>query len=120
MLIVGRTSDPTVNVRKLKGVCGTPGDGPYIALELDLDTETSIVTGCRFGSNGCPGARQAARAVGDFSVGRTIEQLSKLDAHDLELIAGPLPDGHGHYYEKAIAALANAISQLDSLGTEKP
>ncbi len=100
----GQTNESS---RVLRGVAGNPGDGPYQVLEMDIDGDRIVAT--RFDSNGCASARRAAGGLAGFLVGRTLDQASRIEPSDLEVILGPLPDGHAHHYARAIDALNSAL-----------
>jgi hypothetical protein len=96
----------------VRGAGGTPGEGPYIVLHLEID-ENKIGDG-RFESNGCPAAHKAACAVLTVVKGREPSRVALLEPRDLELLAGPLPEGKEMYYDLALAALRECVEK----GTE--
>jgi hypothetical protein len=46
------------------------------------------------------------------STGRTVEEAFRIEARDLELLVGGLPDGKGQYAHMAVDALASALGEL--------
>ena len=92
------------------GEGGVPGEGPYIVLHLEVDGD--VVGEGRFESNGCPAAHHAACAALVVAKGRSPERMALIEGKDLELLAGPLPDGKGFYYDLAAQALRNCMSQV--------
>ena len=78
--------DSTLDVLELRGVSGTPGDGPFIVIEITV--RAGRIVASDFQSNGCPPAQLAACGLATFVKGRTFEEASRLEARDLELLIG--------------------------------
>jgi NifU-like protein involved in Fe-S cluster formation len=94
----------------LEGTAGVPGDGPYVICRLLVkDGRAEKID---FDSNGCPSAHQATTGFAAFGTGRAIEQLLKMDAHDLDVIVGHLAEGKGYYADMTVTAFRNAVSSL--------
>jgi NifU-like protein involved in Fe-S cluster formation len=103
--------ESTLDVLELRGVSGTPGDGPFIVIELTV--REGRILAVNFQCNGCPPAQLAACGLATFVKGRTLEEALRLDAKDLDLLIGGLPDGKGHYAQMAVDALKSATEGLN-------
>ena len=100
------------DIRKtLVGVVGEPGNGLFIRLTLDL--ESDIILACRPEANGCLWAIAIAEACAKLATHRPIEKALLIEPRDLELQVGGLPDGKGHYAEMAISALRAALCRTE-------
>ena len=89
------------------GLAGYPGDGPHVKLWFKLDG-TKIVK-ASYNTNGCPSSIACASAVCELAIGRVMEKMKLLDAHDLVTFLGGLPEGKEYYAELSIRALQNAL-----------
>lgn len=95
------------------GVAGTPGDGPYIRLWLEVEGDT--IKGASYECNGCPSSISAAGMLCRVVTGRSLEEISQMTPKDLLAILGGLPEGKEYYAELAIQALHNAKLVEESL-----
>ena len=109
--------DQATGLFQAQGCAGTPGGGRYIILKLLIDG--GRVTDCSFESNGCPAAHTAVGGLVAFLKGRTIEQASRLEANDLLILIGGLPDGKGYYASMAVEALQDALSNLGPVPADR-
>jgi nitrogen fixation NifU-like protein len=93
-----------------QGVAGVPGEGPFMILWLEI--RDGIIRRTGFQTYGCV----AAIATGSFTTtlitGRTVEQASRLTAHDL-INALKLPEGKEECAHLAIQALNNASKEMN-------
>jgi nitrogen fixation NifU-like protein len=88
-----------------RGVAGTPGCGPYIALAFLV--EEGIVTRARFATYGCPTAMACAEIVCAISEGRSLAHLPAVSAVDVTVLVGGVPEGKEHCPALAAQALTN-------------
>ncbi|RYG37021.1 hypothetical protein EON81_07895 [bacterium] len=88
------------------GSGGVPGDGPYVTLWLLVEGQTIRRAG--YACNGCPSSIAAASMAAQIATGRTLAQIALLDACDLLLLLGGLPEGKEFYAELAVQAIRNA------------
>ncbi|MCC7435295.1 MAG: iron-sulfur cluster assembly scaffold protein [Methanoregulaceae archaeon] len=89
------------------GQVGDPGGGPYALIWFTVEGDT--VTQASYQTYGCPAAVACASLGAQIAQGRTISQLSSLDAGDLERLLGGLPEGKGHCSMMAIQAIQRAL-----------
>lgn len=89
------------------GVGGTPGDGPYVQLWLVI--VGGVVRKAGYECNGCPSSIAASSMLAQLAIGRSLEQLERIEPSDLILIIGGLPEGKETYAELAVQALRNAL-----------
>ena len=89
------------------GLAGTPGDGPHVKLWFKL--EHNRITKASYHTNGCPSSIACASAVCELAIGREVEKMKLLDAHDLITFLGGLPAGKEYYAELSIGALQDAL-----------
>lgn len=101
------TTKQRLESTRIEGKSGTPGDGPYVLLWLDV-CNGRVIDG-DYDTNGCPVAQRTAMGLMAFIRGRTCEQISLLSGDDLALLLGGLPEGKGHYADLAIEALKSAL-----------
>lgn len=92
------------------GIGGTPGEGPYVRLWIILKNEAVVKVG--YECNGCPSSIAASSMVAQIATGRTLGQLAALEASDLLLLLGGLPEGKEYYAELAVSALKN-ITEIE-------
>ncbi len=92
------------------GVGGTPGEGPYVRLWLVLEGDT--IRKASYECNGCPSSVAAASMSAQILIGRTVAQALRLEASDLLLILGGLPEGKESYAELAVRAVKSALSMF--------
>lgn len=90
------------------GQAGTPGDGPYIQLWFLLEGDR--IMDARHKANGCFSSIASASVVAETLRGRIVQQALNLDAKDVDVLLGGLPEGKGYCAEMAIAALRDALS----------
>lgn len=99
-----------------EGCSGTPGGGRYIVLRLFVSADT--IRDCSFESNGCPHAHRAVGGMMAFLKNRKVEQASRLEANDLLILIGGLPDGKGYYASMAVEALQDALAKVGVVRTQ--
>ena len=93
----------------LYGVSGVPGDGPYV--EIWARVEDGILREAAYRSPGCPSSTAAAGVLCEISIGREVERVLSLDASDLMIVLGGLPEGKGHWTARAVEAMRNALGE---------
>ncbi len=89
------------------GVSGVPGDGPYVKLWLIVKDRT--IAAATYECNGCPSSIAAASMAAQILIGRSAEKALLLEAKDLLLMLGGLPEGKEYYAEMAADALRDAL-----------
>lgn len=107
------------------GVSGSPGDGPYVEIWLDVQGGTIARAGYR--TPGCPSSTAAASMTCQLAIGKATDWPSQLTSNDLMMILGGLPEGKGDYARMAVEALQHACeqnrvsqeTQPDSTGTQR-
>lgn len=91
------------------GQAGDPGGGPYALLWFVVEGET-IQQGA-YQTYGCPAAVACASFAAEFLKGRSIRQALRLDARDIELLLGGLPEGKGHCPALVVQAIRQAFQE---------
>src|ERR1051325_12044336 len=86
-----------------EGVAGSPGDGPYMILQFDVDAE-GIVRRAAYRTYGCPATSACGSMLCEMAVGRRALLLLDLTATELMQVLGGLPEGREHCAERTIAA----------------
>ncbi|MCW5944041.1 MAG: iron-sulfur cluster assembly scaffold protein [Fimbriimonadaceae bacterium] len=89
------------------GQVGMPGCGPYVDLWLRIDGDT--ISRASYRTYGCPAAVACASLVAEILHGWSVGQARALEARDIEVLLGGLPEGKGHCPEMAIEALRDAL-----------
>lgn len=89
------------------GVSGVPGDGPYA--EIWVDVQDGVVRKATYRTHGCPSSVAACGVLCEISTGREVSRVLDLDANDLLVVLGGLPEGKGHFAGMAIDAMRSAL-----------
>lgn len=91
------------------GVSGTPGDGPYVRIWLIVKDKTIVAA--TYECNGCPSSIAASSMAAQVLIGRSVDKALLLEARDLLLLLGGLPEGKEYYAEMAVEAFKNALQE---------
>ncbi len=83
------------------------GDGPYMQMWLVIEDGSVIRAAYR--SPGCPSSSACGGVLCALITGREVERALSLTVHELLTVIGELPEGKGHYAERAIKALGLAV-----------
>ena len=86
------------------GESNTPGEGPYV--QIWLIVKGDVIQQAAFKSPGCPSSTACGGVLCALITGRSLEAALKLEMKDLLALVGELPEGKGHYAERAIKALS--------------
>ena len=89
------------------GVSGQPGDGPWIEVWLAISSDR--IERAAYRTHGCPSSQASAAMACRLAIGRSVEEAGRLTGADLLTILGGLPEGKGHFAEKAVEALRTAL-----------
>ena len=84
------------------------GDGPYMQIWLTVEGDT--ITMAAYRSPGCPSSSACGGVLCALITGRELDRALSLTADDLLNVIGELPEGKGHYAERAIKALRLAAT----------
>lgn len=84
------------------------GDG----LEIFIMAKNGCIDSISYTTNGCINTNACANGMIDLAQGRTVEQALQLSAADVAAYLESLPVDHFHCAELAVAALRNAIGDL--------
>src|SRR5690349_1263001 len=90
-----------------QGVCGRPGDGPFVAIWLKVND--GLVQDAATASNGCPPAIAAGKCACEWSLGKSLQEVRDLGSNDLLTLLGGLPEGKEGYAEMAVDAIVQAV-----------
>lgn len=88
------------------GVSGSPGEGPYV--EIWLDIRDGKIQRAGYRTPGCPSSTAAASMTCQLALGKSFEWIPSLTGQDVLTILGGLPEGKEHYAQRAAEALGNA------------
>jgi NifU-like protein len=91
------------------GESDPPGEGPYVQIWLRI--ESGVIQDASFQSPGCPSSRGCGGVLCALVKGREVSAVTSLTQDDLLAVVGELPDGKGHYADRAISALKRAIGE---------
>jgi len=91
------------------GQAGDPGGGPYALLWFEVEGQT-ILRGS-YETYGCPAAVACASFVAEFLTGKSIGQALAMDARDIALLLGGLPEGKGHCPALVVEAIQRAFGE---------
>lgn len=91
------------------GESDPPGEGPYVQIWLRI--ESGVIQDASFQSPGCPSSRACGGVLCALVKGRELEKIRELCVSDLLVVVGELPEGKGHYADRAISALRKAIGE---------
>ena len=91
------------------GESDPPGEGPYV--QFWLTVQDGKVSQAAFRSPGCPSSRACGSVLCALVMGRELEKAAGMVASDLLAVVGELPEGKGHYADRAIRAMKLALSQ---------
>ena len=97
------------------GQAGMPGEGPYLRLFLSIEGERILEA--HFETYGCPSAVACGSWVCRWVEGRSLNQVTVLDADSLMKVLGGLPLGKDHTAQLAVRALHAAIAQASDQST---
>ena len=89
------------------GVWGSPGDGPYV--QIWLIVEDGVIRQAAFKTPGCPSSTATAGVLCAVITGRPVEKALELTTEDLAAVVGDLPEGKGHYVDRAIDAMRSSL-----------
>lgn len=97
---------------EVRGVSGTPGDGPYIVLEARFDGE--CVSAVRATCNGCATAVRLCDVLCALLPGRLPSRIESITERDLELLVPGIPEGKEFYRGKAVEALRDLCADIEN------
>jgi NifU-like protein involved in Fe-S cluster formation len=87
------------------GVSGSPGDGPYV--ELWLEVEGGTVCKAAYRTHGCPSSVAASSLLCQLATGRELERVKELTGEELLLVLGGLPEGKERFAHMAVESMRN-------------
>lgn len=96
------------------GSAGVPGQGPYITLQLRVESERVAVA--RYKTFGCPASIGCAEAVCAWSEGQEVARLRSVTAEDVAQWVGGVPPGKEHCPDLAAAAMRGVRPHSGELG----
>ena len=97
---------------EIKGQSGAPGEGPYMI--LSLQAESDKITQANFTTYGCPYAIACGNWLTGWLKEKTLAQAGIIEAIDLSRMLGGLPLGKEHCAEIAIEALRDGLAQISA------
>jgi NifU-like protein involved in Fe-S cluster formation len=91
------------------GCSGIPGEGRYIKLYLVVVDDT--IEQAAYECNGCPASIASASVVCEVVTGRETSIVEILEANDILVMLGGLPDGKEELPQMALDALRQAVKR---------
>jgi nitrogen fixation NifU-like protein len=89
------------------GQTGTPGQGPFLILQLRLNG--GVVAAARFQTYGCGASIAAGSMLTEMIIGRTVADCLALTPEHLSQALGGFPPDKQHCPIMAVAALREAL-----------
>ena len=89
--------------QRLAGCEGTPGQGPFMAIVLDMTD--GRVSAAYFQTYGCPASHACGRFVCEWAIQKNLQELAQLTEADVLRGTGPMPLGRDHCPGLAVRAL---------------
>ena len=80
-------------------------------MQIWLIVEGGVIRQAAFKSPGCPSSTAAAGVLCTLISGREVAKALELTSQDLVAVVGDLPEGKGHYVDRAVKALRIALSE---------
>jgi NifU-like protein involved in Fe-S cluster formation len=87
------------------GVSGSPGEGPYV--ELWLEVREGTIRRAAYRTHGCPSSVAASSLLCQLAAGREMAKMMELTGDELLLVLGGLPEGKERFAHMAVEALRN-------------
>ena len=91
------------------GQSGEPGNGPFVSIWLLV--EGGAVAQARYQTHGCMWSMACASVTVTVIKGRPLQKALLLEANDISLILGGLPEGKWEMADRCVAALRKAIGE---------
>jgi NifU-like protein involved in Fe-S cluster formation len=88
------------------GQVGCPGEGAFMSLWFRV--EDGIVKQASYATHGCAWSIACASVLCQMLTNREVGKTSLLEARDIDLVLGGVPEGKGEFPGMAVEALANA------------
>lgn len=107
----------TLETATHEGIAGTPGEGPYLILQLEI--VDGQIKRAAFQCNGCPAAIACGSMTTLLMTGRTIAQAQRLTPEDILCVLRGLPEGKEYYASMAVEALYQAIEPCSKVADEE-
>lgn len=93
------------------GLSGSPGDGPYV--ELWLEVRNGTIDRAAYRTHGCPSSVAASSLLCRLSAGRELEKIQALTGDELLLVLGGLPEGKERFAFMAVEAMKNVKEKVN-------
>lgn len=98
----------TMEVPDRVGLAGTPGHGPFMAIQLRL--AGVHIAGAKFQTYGCGASIAAGSMLTEMIIGRSVAECLEVSAEHLSIALGGFPPDKQHCPIMAIAALREALA----------
>jgi len=105
---VGKMEDPDG-----KSVIGSPACGDMVALYIEVDEESSVITDIKFESYGCASNIATGSIITELAKGKTLDEAKKITWKDASEALGGLPNIKVHCSVLAVDALSEAIQNYE-------
>jgi NifU-like protein involved in Fe-S cluster formation len=91
------------------GQVGAPGGGPHVSLWMLV--KDGVVIDARYETHGCMVAMACAGVTVGILKGRSTDKALLLEAKDIDLILGGIPEGKREYADMCVSALRSALGE---------
>jgi NifU-like protein involved in Fe-S cluster formation len=99
--------DITSNVRHLAGCEGTPGQGAFMAVVLEVSS--SQILRAHYQTYPCPAAHSCGRFVTEWLTCKTVEEAANLSSEIILSGVGQMPLGREHCPGLTVSAVKRAL-----------
>lgn len=95
------------------GLAGTPGRGPYLVLQVDIDNDR--ITNVGFQTHGCGPTIASGSLLSEWILGKSLDECRTLTPAVLQQMLGGLPPDKQHCAGYAVRALEQILDELENL-----
>jgi nitrogen fixation NifU-like protein len=96
-----------------KSTVGSPACGDMVAVYIDVDEETKVITDIKFESYGCASNIATGSIITELAKGKTLEEAKKISWKQASEALGGLPKIKAHCSVLAVEGLRTAIMNYE-------
>ena len=97
----------TLPRRKLVGCDGKPGEGPFMLMVLEVESDR--IFDAKYQTYGCPAAHACGQFATEWALGKTLDQARHFSAQDVLNGVGRMPLGREHCPGLTVRALCQCL-----------
>jgi len=94
-------------IRKLVGCEGMPGQGPFMLIVLEVESDR--ISDAKFQTYGCPASQACGQFATEWVEGKTLEEARLFSVDDIINGIGQMPLGREHCPGLAVGALRRCL-----------